>query len=263
MEWNSGPGETTGANPGEKPSGNLDPKEYQFQLYMHQAQYSKAHALACEVQDVLPDPKWRFKEALTLWIQGFGSEALQILDELISQDPLQPELLYITSVLLSDLGFYEEAKIRYQAASELDSVTFVANQNLIPFNPVLVSESVTFTKKLYENTMQRAELYWNSGMWKEVLDCLTLAKQQFPCAQVHHKLALFYLKDRRVASALEELEQAQKLQPRDQTTAVLKSVCMLLQHQPTQAYHQLAGLGFLTNPTGTERIIQQLAAQGL
>jgi tetratricopeptide (TPR) repeat protein len=186
-------------------------QESQFSALFSNGQWEQAESLALASLGTLGDSEgWLVRHALCCIALGRFAEALQSLDRAVCVEPRSLEALLTGSVVLADLGFYEEASKRFEAA-----VALARDEGMGPWS------------ELDRKHRELALAHLRAGDVRGALALATNAVSLRDSAAGRTLLAAILLRSGEPAGALEELERARRLDPHDSHLQVLASVCFL------------------------------------
>ena len=194
--------------------------------------------------------------------QGRFSEALQFFDRAICVDPQFVEALLNGSIVLSDLGFYDEAASRFEAACALDQSVVSA----VPRATAGTSQKegtageengVTGRRRVAEKHLELAALHSSLGQWNDALMQCEKACATSESADGRIELARALLNLERVDAALFELERARRIDPRHPQIHVLAALCYVVQSRREDALDALGRAELLSDHSKTGEILRR------
>jgi len=183
---------------------------------------------------------WLVRHALCCMAQGRFAEALQSLDQAVCVAPRSLESLLAGCVVLADLGFYEEASKRYDAALTLARETGAGPK-------------AGLEKKHRELSASYAEAGDVAGAIEQARKALALHEG----AEGRLLLAGLLLRNDDARQALEELERARRLAPQSSSTHVLASLCYLKLGREGEAREALVRAETLKDVSATGIVLRE------
>lgn len=162
-------------------------------------------------------------------LQGRFAESLQYFDRAVCADPTNIEALLNGVIVLSDLGFYEEAAKRFEAARALDGKQ--ENEDKC---------GLSVLKKVADMHAQVGGLYAELGSWARAEQELTNAIEVFDSGSLRLKLSKVLLQIGHVKRALEQAEKGVAIEPQNAQLHILKAQCYLKLGQVRDASEAIA-----------------------
>lgn len=229
--------------------------EFRIALFGGESDHAERIALGCLAQ-LGESALWLNELGGLACSQGRFAEALQYYDRAVCADPWFVEALLNGAIVLSDLGFYDEAQARFAAAGELDSAEWNDACQSKPIVAKRATDGVSAARKVAEKHMDTAELYLGLGRLNEASEELTRASQICDSAAVHIALARVFLLKKECDTALAELECARTLEPRNGEVHVVAAQCYLLQEKSLEAREALARAELLRDRSNTGSVLR-------
>lgn len=155
---------------------------------------------------------------------GCYAEALQHYDEAAQLNPRDYEALLCGAALLSELGYYEEAELRFSAVQTFDEDggQSLYNQKLIPSGSSLeaLRRECEELRRIACLEMERGSLDQALTTAKKALKLLDLAENRLLIARLH-------LAKGEPSRALENLEHGRRLEPEQPAFQIVAARCFL------------------------------------
>ena len=204
-------------------------------------------------------PNFQIFAAETHAALGYFMEALQCYDsailladgadsssgnECVANFDLHIEALLCSAALLSELGYYEEAHLRYRAVCDLDT-----DGGERYFGKVIAASAPSVSEKrlLSFDLLKWAEKVSASGDLELACDAAMRALDLVDSAEARLCLASLFLKRGEPAKALENLEWGRRLEPSRPEFQTLAARCFLMLNKLKEAQDALLRAELLGN----------------
>ncbi len=187
---------------------------------------------------------------------GHHMEALQHYDEAVRADPKDVESLLCGALLLSELGSYDEAEMRFRAVKELDGdggVTLFHKQLCEP------GDSLTVHRQRSRELMELAESSWQEGDLVEAQRFAEAACAVVDSPEVRLFLGRLLLAQGEAEKALESLEHGRRLEPEWSAFQNLAARCFLALGKVKQAKDALLRAELLGDSSFTGKVLRREA----
>jgi tetratricopeptide (TPR) repeat protein len=243
-----------------------------YGAYTASGQWEQAEALAAaRLRDEGESEEWLSRHALSCMAQGRFAEALQSLDRAACVNPASPEALLAGCVVLADLGFYDEAAKRDEAARALSreegavvgSVTRNASSpgwSSIPASRSLPGATVALELAHRELALTYLDAHDAARAQEQIERALEL--RETPDGR--RILARVHVRQGDPARALVELERARQSAPHDPSAHVDAALCYVALGRENEARDALVRAETLGDASRTGAVLRRalLAPEG-
>lgn len=188
--------------------------------------------------------------------QGHFDEALQHFDRAASLDPHFVEALLNGAVVLADLGYYDEAAARFEAACALDTPEE---------SPLGVSRPAvgvgglppSLAREVAAKHLDIAQLHLEfERLDAAEAEARSALETQPGLAPAHLVLARVHMHREQLDAALLELEQARRHAPKDSRVQLLAAQCYVILRRATEAREALARAELLQDKSTTGAVLR-------
>ena len=227
----------------------------EFRMALFSGDWDTAERMAYgALQELGENAIWLNELGQLYFSQGRFSDALQCFDRAIVADPWKIESLLNGAIVLSDLGLYEEATQRYQAACALDNAS-EADKNLN--RPVLSSThlGLAAAKSIAEKIIELSQVYCSLGQLDNAIVELQRAREVCDCVPVRLALAQVYMQKQECEKATVELENARRLEPQNAQVHVAAAQCYLMMNRSPEAREALSRASVLSDKSSVGRVL--------
>lgn len=181
--------------------------------------------------------------------QGRFAEALGSFDRAAALDPEDVESLLNGAILLSDLGFYEEAAVRYEAVGVIEtrglSPEALSELNLRRGALPHPDGGLSLRQRIAEKQTELATLCQHFGRSTQAEQEFLRAVSTYPHADTHLAYARFLLGRTKAEAALQQLELARRADSRHPEVHALAIQCYLMLGRAAEAQESVAKLELL------------------
>jgi tetratricopeptide (TPR) repeat protein len=221
-----------------------------FKVALHCGDLEHAERLATNQLALLGESsKWLNNLGLVYLAQGRMAEALQHFDRAVAADEGFLEPLLNGAIILADLGYYNEAAVRYESAQQLQSKGTGYAQRDPAAMPLFAAKSTVET--VGERLLELAHIHRQTGDRDGAMAELKRAIQHASLPAAHIELATLYLEQEECEAALDHLEQARRLDPQNPEIHIISAQCHLLKNRVKEAQDSLARAELLNDRSRT------------
>lgn len=190
---------------------------------------------------------WFTELGLLRVAQGNLDEALHLFDQAVAADGSYVPALLNGAIILTDLGFYDEACVRLRAAQSIEE------RNAVKGNPEGWSTRQAIARQHLSIARTHRQLHHPQAARDELQKSLALAD----LPESHIELAELAIEEGDCERALAALDAARRLQPRNPELHVLAARCHLLQGNRTEASAALSRAELLDDRSQTGHALRK------
>ncbi len=204
-----------------------------FRVALCSGDYEQAERLATNQLALLGESSlWLNEIGILLVSQGRLAEALLHFDRAAAADNTHLEAILNGAIVLADLGFYEEASVRFDAARAVESQADGGTMPLVQGRTI----SLTLAEKSLETAKIYRQLKDLKNSEEEVRKSLSLSET----SASYIELARIFIDQSIFERAQEALENALRLDPTSSEAFILAAQCYLSQNLPKEALNALS-----------------------
>jgi tetratricopeptide (TPR) repeat protein len=221
-----------------------------FKVALYSGDLEHAERLATNQLALLGESsRWLNNLGLVYLAQGRMAEALQHFDRAVAADEQFLEPLLNGAIILADLGYYDEAAVRYESAQQLQAKGTGYSQRDPSSMPLFAAQSIVRT--VGERYLEIARIHRETGDREAAMTELKRAIQHAALPSAHLELAALYLEQEDSESALDHLEEARRLDPQNPEIHIVSAQCHLLKNRVKEAQDSLARAELLNDRSRT------------
>lgn len=225
-----------------------------FRVALCSGDYEQAERLATNQLALLGESSlWLNEMGILLVSQGRLAEALLHFDRSAAADNSNLEAILNGAIVLADLGFYEEASVRFDAARAIESH---AEDGQPPTAKPLVqgkTTSLTLAEKALESAKIYRQLKDLAASEEGVRKSISISET----SAAYTELARIFIEQDNHEKALEALNNAQRLDPSASEPLVLAAQCYLSRDLRKEALDALTKAELLGDNSRTASVLRR------
>lgn len=246
----------------------MDIRHQEFAVAYASGDFENAEQLVVEALAEHPDdPVWLNQLGLLYFAQGQYSDALAAFDRSICADPHYLEPLLNGAIVLSDLGFYDEAAQRFDAARLLDGSTPSQAGSMgstsappPPLGQLPASLGVAVGRAAAEKYLNLSDALMELNLFTRAQEAAEEACRHYDHARARLQLARTFLAQMQPDRALLEIENARRHDPRFVDLHVFGALLHLVRGERPQALDALGKAEMLADTTALGQVLRQAFA---
>ena len=234
--------------------------EGHFDALLGAARWDEAQRVAqSRLHEGGPSEGWLLRHAMCCMAQGRFAEALQSFDAAVCEAPASVESLLAGSVVLADLGFYDEAAKRYEAAMAVaKQAVMKAEAGKGPSAVITAATHVSGSvASLEKGHLTLARTYLDASDTRSAQEQVERALGLHESPDARRLLASIHVRMGEPARALVELERARQLVPHDPRAHVEAALCYLALGREPEAKDALVRAETLGDPSMTGDVLRR------
>jgi tetratricopeptide (TPR) repeat protein len=225
-----------------------------FRVALCSGDYEQAERLATNQLALLGESSlWLNEMGILLVSQGRLAEALLHFDRSAAADSSNLEAILNGAIVLADLGFYEEASIRFDTARTIES----QSEGDRPPNAKPLVQGKTTSLTLAEKALETAKIYRQlkdlASSEEGVRKSLSISETP----EAYVELARIFIEQNSPEKAQEALNNAQRLSPSASEAFVLAAQCYLSRNLRKEALDALAKAELLGDNSRTASVLRR------
>lgn len=236
----------------------------EFSVAYGSGDFENAEQLVVEaLADQPDDARWLNRLGLVYMAQGQYSDALAAFDRSVCADPHFLEPLLNGAIVLSDLGFYDEATSRFDAARVLDQSTpsqagamGAQGAPTPPFGQRPAHLGVAVGRSAAEKYLELSDSLLQLGLPEKAQDAAEEACRYYDHARGRLQLARTYLAQQMTDKALLEIENARRHDPRFVELHVFTALLQLVRNDRHKAMDALTRAEMLADTTALGQVLR-------
>lgn len=249
----------------------MDIRQQEFAVAYASGDFENAEQLVVEaLAEQSDDPLWLNRLGLLYFAQGQYSDALAAFDRSICADPHYLEPLLNGAIVLSDLGFYDEAAQRFDAARILDSshqsqAGALGTSSVPPLPQSSLGQlpaalGVAVGRAAAEKYLNLSNSLLELNLLSRAQEAAEEACRYYDHARARLQLARTFLALSQPERALLELENARRHDPRFIELHVFGALLHLMRGERTEALDALGRAEMLADTTALGQVLRQAFA---
>jgi len=243
----------------------MDIRQQEFAVAYASGDFENAEQLIVEALAEHPDDSgWLNQLGLLYFAQGQYSDALAAFDRAICSDPHFLEPLLNGAIVLSDLGYYDEAAQRFEAARLLDASTpsqagamGASTAPPPPLGQLPASLGVAIGRAAAEKYLNLSDSLMELNLFTRAQEAAEEACRHYDNARGRLQLARTYLAQMQPDRALFEIENARRHDPRFVELHVFSALLHLVRDERPQALDALTRAEMLADTTALGQVLRQ------
>lgn len=242
----------------------MDMRVQEFTVAYGSGDFEGAEQLVVEsLADCPDDARWLNRLGLLYMAQGQYSDALAAFDRSVCADPHFLEPLLNGAIVLSDLGFYDEATVRFDAARVLDSSTPSQAGSMgahgaptPPLGQLPVQLGVAVGRAAAEKYLELSHSLLELGLLQRAQEAAEEACRYYDHARGRLQLARTFLAQQMVDKAILEIENARRHDPRFVDLHVFNALLHLVRDDRSAALDALTRAEMLADTTALGQVLR-------
>jgi tetratricopeptide (TPR) repeat protein len=243
-------------------------RHQEFAVAYASGDFDGAEQLIVEALAERPDDAgWLNQLGLLYFAQGQYADALAAFDRAICADPHYIEPLLNGAIVLSDLGYYDEATQRFEAARFLDHSTpsqagalGVSTQVRPPVGHLPASLGLAVGRAAADKYLELSDTLMDLSLYARAQEAAEEACRHYDSATSRLQLARIYLSQLQPDRALLEIENARRHDPRFVELHVFSAHMHLLKNDRAQALDALTQAEMLADTTALGQVLRRAFA---
>lgn len=250
----------------------MEIRQQEFAVAYASGDFENAEQLVVEALAERPDdPQWLNRLGLLYFAQGQYSDALAAFDRSVCADPHFLEPLLNGAIVLSDLGYYDDAAQRFDAARLLDASTpsqagAMGGNKAVPppaLGQLPATLGVAIGRAAAEKYLQLSDGLMELSLFQRAQEAAEEACRHYDHARGRLQLARTFLAQMQPERALLEVENARRHDPRFVELHVYSALLHLLRDERPMALDSLSRAEMLADTTTLGQVLRQaFAGQG-
>ncbi|MBM3382992.1 MAG: tetratricopeptide repeat protein [Betaproteobacteria bacterium] len=246
----------------------MDMRQQEFDVAYASGDFENAEQFVVEALADRPDnPHWLNQLGLLYFAQGQYSDALAAFDRAVCADPHFLEPLLNGAILLSDLGYYDEAAQRFDAAKLIDSsvpsqagALGLGSTLPLPLGHLPASLGVAIGRAAAEKYLQLSDALLELNLFVRAQEAAEEACRHYDHARARLQLARTYLAQLQPDRALLEVENARRHDPRFVELHVFSALLHFVRNERSEALDALTRAEMLADTTALGQVLRQAYA---
>lgn len=242
----------------------MDMRLQEFTVAYGSGDFESAEQLVVEsLADHPDDARWLNRLGLLYMAQGQFSDALAAFDRSVCADPHFLEPLLNGAIVLSDLGFYDEATARFDAARTLDASTpsqagAMGTQGAPtpPLGQRPNTMGIAVARAAADKYLQLSDSLLDLGVNERAQEAAEEACRYYDDARGRLQLARTFLAQQQVDKAILEIENARRHDPRFVELHVFNALLHLVRNDRTKALDALTRAEMLADTTALGQVLR-------
>lgn len=225
-----------------------------FRVALHSGDYEQAERLANNQLALLGESSlWLNEMGMLLLAQGRYAEALLHFDRAAAADSNNIEAILNGSIVLADLGFYDEAASRFDAARAIEGNSGTEP----PAREFSLAQGHTTTNTLAQKTLEIAKIYKQLGELVRAEEEIRKSISIHESAAAFIELARLHLAKNEGERALDTLENARRIEPMNAEIHVVAAQCHLMKDRRNEALDSLSRAELLDDKSQTGSVLRR------
>lgn len=248
----------------------MDIRLQEFMVAYAVGDFESAEQLVVEaLADTPDDARWLNRLGLTYMAQGQFSDALAAFDRAACTDPHFLEPLLNSAIVLSDLGYYDEASRRYDAARTLDrshpsQAAAMGRQGITPVSSAIENVpdqlGLAAGRAAAEKYLDLSHSLIELGLVKRAQEAAEEACRFYDHARGRLQLARTFLEQQMVDRALLEIENARLHDPRFVELHVFSALLHFVRDEQQRGLDALTRAEMLADTTALGQVLRSAFA---
>ncbi|MFZ9521537.1 MAG: tetratricopeptide repeat protein [Silvanigrellaceae bacterium] len=209
------------------------------------------------------DAHWLNRLGLLYMAQGQYSDALAAFDRAVCADPHFLEPLLNGAIVLSDLGYYDDATVRFDAARILDASTPSQAGSMgaqgaptPPLGQLPAKLGVAVGRAAAEKYLELSDSLMDLGLLGRAQDAAEEACRYYDHARGRLQLARTFLAQQMLDKAILEIENARRHDPRFVELHVFNALLHFVRADRTKALDALTRAEMLADTTALGQVLR-------
>jgi tetratricopeptide (TPR) repeat protein len=242
----------------------MDMKVQEFTVAYASGDFENAEQLVIEALADSPDePRWLNRLGLLYLAQGQFSDALAAFDRAVCADPHFLEPLLNGAIVLCDLGYYEEANVRFDAARKLDaSAPSQAGSSRLrealtpPYGQLPPDFGIAIGRATADKYLELSESLLQLGMAQKAQEAAEEACRYYDHARGRLQVARTLLAQQKADKAILEIENARMHDSRFVELHVFSALLHLVRNDRHGALDALTRAEMLADTTALGQVLR-------
>ncbi len=242
----------------------MDMRVQEYTVAYGSGDFESAEQLVVEaLADRPDDARWLNRLGLLYMAQGQYSDALAAFDRAVCADPHFLEPLLNGAIVLSDLGFYDDATSRFDAARILDASTPSQAGSLgtqggptPPLGQLPAQLGIAVARAAAEKYLSLSDSLLDLGLTGRAQEAAEEACRYYDHARGRLQLARTYLAQQMLDKAILEIENARRHDSRFVELHVFTALLHLCRDDRTKALDALTRAEMLADTTALGQVLR-------
>ncbi len=230
-----------------------------FRVALYSGNYEQAERLGNNQLALLGESSLWLNEMGSLFLAlGRFAEALLHFDRAAAADSNNIEAILNGAIVLADLGFYDDAAVRFHAARAVEGRV----EGDSPAAEIPLLKGKTTTRTLAEKVLEIAKIYRQLGDNARAEEELRKSISIQETAEAQMEIARILIESGEADKALDALENARRIDPMKPEIHILAAQCHLIKDQRGDALDSLGRADLLDDHSRAGAILRRAVRTG-